>query len=55
MLREQILEVQRQVMETRQVLNARKHYDKEMERWIDGLKKDVQTTEDVVRQTHSGG
>ncbi|KAJ3037589.1 hypothetical protein HDV00_001476 [Rhizophlyctis rosea] len=53
LLREQILEVQRQVMETRNVLNARKHYDKELERWIEDLKKDVRTTEYAVRESHS--
>ncbi|KAJ3040179.1 hypothetical protein HK097_002619, partial [Rhizophlyctis rosea] len=52
LLREQILDVQRQVMETRRVLNERKHFDAETGRWIHDLKRSVRDTEDYVRGTH---
>ncbi|KAJ3278040.1 hypothetical protein HK104_002709 [Borealophlyctis nickersoniae] len=50
-LKEQILGVQRQVLQTRRDLNIRKHYDAEADRWIRSLKDDVKNAEAEMKDT----
>ncbi|KNC97779.1 uncharacterized protein SPPG_09406 [Spizellomyces punctatus DAOM BR117] len=48
-LRENIVNLQDEVLETRRILNFRKHYDAEADRWIQALKRDVTQTENTVQ------
>ena len=53
-LKEELRKVQSQVMETRRMLDKRRHYDSEVERWISGVKNDLGQMEFKASMSHQG-
>ncbi|KAI9342648.1 hypothetical protein BDR26DRAFT_859310 [Obelidium mucronatum] len=48
LLKSEVKELQMAILENRRKLNLRKHYDEEVERWIDELKNQVLNVEEVI-------
>ncbi|KAJ3140908.1 hypothetical protein HK100_008272 [Physocladia obscura] len=48
LLRDQLVTVQRAILDNRKQFNLRKHYDAEVERWIDSVRTDVRNVEGIL-------
>ena len=54
LLKQQLSQVQSHVLETRQLLDLRRHYDSEVNRWISSIKADLTQVEFVAQVSHQG-
>ncbi len=54
LLKKQLSHVQTQVLETRKLLDMRRHYDAEVNRWISSIKTDLSQVEFVAQVSHNG-